>query len=386
MGYLLLGSIGLIIFGTLYPFRIACPASLELALGRFDPLMHSIGRGDLAANLVLFIPLGLTAFAWPARWPLLARIAFALCLGAALSVAVELAQTCTSRTASWSDVALNVVSTAIGIALAPLFRWVLDRFGPTRKQQPDIAAALLLAMFVAWQLAPFVPTIDWQKWRNALKPLLLQPEIGLSMVLSHAAVWLVVSRLSLAVFHPARPVLLWIGLAASQFVLEMVIVGQSIRLGEVLGALFGIAMASVLVERSAAWRDPILALVLAAYIVDRGLEPYAFAPGTAPFHWTPFAGFLGGSLFVAVQSFGQKMFSYGALLWLASRAGMGLGKATVLAAIGILGLEILQTRLPGRVAEITDPLLVLLAGALIARLDTLRTQTMAHKRQHPARR
>ena len=42
MGYLLLGSIGLIVFGTLYPFRIACPATLDLALGRFDPLLHSV--------------------------------------------------------------------------------------------------------------------------------------------------------------------------------------------------------------------------------------------------------------------------------------------------------------------------------------------------------
>lgn len=369
MGYLLLGSIALILFGTLYPFGFSCPASLGVALDRFDPLFHRIGRGDLAANLVLFVPLGLAATAWAARWQPLVRVAFALGLGAALSFCVELAQTCTSRTASWSDVALNVASTAIGIALLPLFRRAVERFGGNRGQQADIAAALLLAMFAVWQLAPFVPTIDWQKWKNALKPLLLGPEIALSMVLGYAVVWLVLARLALAVFDPRRPLFLWIALAVAQFALELVIVRQSIRLGEVLGAAVGIALANWLVQRPTPWRDPLLALLLGAYIVDQGLEPYTFTPGNAPFHWTPFAGFLSGSLFVAVQSFGQKMFAYGGVLWLLTRAGIGLRTAAAVTAVGVLTLELLQMRLPGRVAEITDPLLVLLAAAVLRQVE-----------------
>jgi VanZ family protein len=369
MGYLLLGSIALILFGTLYPFGFDCPASLDLALGRFRPLWHPIGRGDLAANLVLFVPLGLAAAAWASRLPAAARYGFALGLGAVLSMGVELAQTCTLRTASWSDVALNVASTAIGVLLLPLCRHAIERIGRGRAQA-DIPAALLLGMFAVWQLAPFVPTIDWQKWRNALKPLLLNPEITVPMILGYAVLWLVIARLALAVFNPARPPLLWIALAAGQFALELVIVGQVIRLGEVVGAVLGLGLATVLVQPASRWRDPLLAALLAGYIVDQGLQPYTFTPGGASFSWLPFAGFLHGSLFVAVQSFGQKLFTYGGLIWLATRAGLHLGWATAVTALLVLALEIAQTRLPGRVAEITDPLLALLAAGVIHQLDT----------------
>jgi hypothetical protein len=120
------------------------------------------------------------------------------------------------------------------------------------------------------------------------------------------------------------------------------------------------------------------------------LRPYTFTPGSAPFHWLPFAGYLGGSMFVAVQAFGQKVFCYGGLIWILARAGFGSWKPAIPIALLVLGLEIAQMRLPGRVAEITDPLLVLLIAGLFHRLERLPAppagRTSGRRRQAGGRR
>mgnify|MGYP001378663911 CR=1 FL=1 len=62
----------------------------------------------------------------------------------------------------------------------------------------------------------------------------------------------------------------------------------------------------------------------------------------------------------------ERCFTYGALVWLLARSGRSALGATLLAAGLVLAVEVLQTWLPGRLADITDPLLVLAAGGLVA--------------------
>lgn len=366
MGFVLLAAVALIAFGTLYPFTISCPATLDMALVQFKPLVRSVTRGDLAGNLVLFIPYGLAAMAWARRVPTFWRFLLVTALGALLSLAVELTQSCIpGRTSSWSDVGLNTLSTAIGALLLPLFQRLIDRQRPGIVRA-DVAATLLLGAFLIWQLAPFVPTIDWQKWRNALKPLLLAPQFGPEMVLSYAVVWLMVARLALAVFRPAHPLLLWTLLLIAEQAAELVVVGKTLRAGELLGGIIGIALAWALLRRGAtAGRDRIVAALFAAYVLYLGLEPFAFSPVAKAFHWLPFAGFVQGSTLVAVQAAGQKLFCYGGLIWILTRSGVGLSTAGIATMLAVLGMEFAQTRLPGRLAEITDPILALMAMSML---------------------
>lgn len=366
MGFVLLAAVGLIAFGTLYPFTFQCGGTIGSALSAFKPLVRQVTRGDLAGNLVLFLPFGLAFMAWARRLPMASRFMLAVAAGAILSFAIELTQSCIpGRTSSWSDVALNTISTAIGALALPLFRR-LSGSGRSGLDRADVAAALLLGCFLVWQLAPFVPTIDWQKWKTALKPLLLTPQIGPAMVLSYIVVWMMVARLSLAVFRPARPLLLWGVLLAAQQAAELVVIGKTLRAGELLGAILGILLARVLFAGGAtAVRDRLLLPLFAAYVVHVGLEPYAFASVAKPFGWLPFEGFVRGSMFAAVQAAGQKLFCYGGLIWLLHRAGLGIGIAGLLTALAVLGMEIGQMYLPGRVAESTDPVLALMAAAVL---------------------
>ena len=53
---------------------------------------------------------------------------------------------------------------------------------------------------------------------------------------------------------------------------------------------------------------------LALSIVAGGLAPFAARTHPVPFLWVPFQGFLGGSMYVNVQSALEKSFLYGALV------------------------------------------------------------------------
>jgi VanZ family protein len=366
MGFVLLAAIALIAFGTLSPFTFHCPATLDLALSKFQPLLRPATRGDLAGNLVLFVPLGLAFMAWARRLPVAWRFLCAVAFGALLSLSVELAQACIPRrTSSWSDVGLNALSTAIGALLLPIFQRLIDR-GRPGLARADVAATLLLGTFLIWQLAPFVPTIDLQKWKNALKPLLATPDISLVMLLSYTVVWLMVARLAQAVFRPNHPLVLWILLLLGEQAAELIVVDKTLRAGELLGGILGVALASLLYRRDAdPARDRILAGLFAAYVIYLGLEPFTFSPVAKAFHWIPFGGFVQGSMLTAVQVAGQKLFCYGGLIWILTRAGLGLLPAGIAVILAVGGMEVAQTRLPGRLAEVTDPILALMAMGLL---------------------
>jgi VanZ family protein len=61
-----------------------------------------------------------------------------------------------------------------------------------------------------------------------------------------------------------------------------------------------------------------------------------------------------------------RSFTNGALVWLLARSGLSILAATGLGAGVVFSIEFLQTWLPGQTAEITDPLLAVCAGGLVA--------------------
>jgi VanZ family protein len=61
------------------------------------------------------------------------------------------------------------------------------------------------------------------------------------------------------------------------------------------------------------------------------------------------------------------VFTYGSLLWLLTRAGFSLASATIVSAALVFALRYAQVYLPGRSAEITDVVMVLVL-ALVMKL------------------
>jgi hypothetical protein len=72
------------------------------------------------------------------------------------------------------------------------------------------------------------------------------------------------------------------------------------------------------------------------------------------------------------MSFLEKTFLYGSLIWLLGETGLRLGTSAVLAATMLFTTSWVESYLPNRSAEITDALMALLIGAIIALMQTER--------------
>jgi len=100
-------------------------------------------------------------------------------------------------------------------------------------------------------------------------------------------------------------------------------------------------------------------------VVIQAPEPFQFSSVARPFGWIPFRGFLQGSVEVNIRSFLEKAFTYGALIWLMTRAGFKLMVAAGTGGLLVLCLRLSQVFLPSRSAEITDVIMLLMLAVVM---------------------
>jgi hypothetical protein len=217
---------------------------------------------------------------------------------------------------------------------------------------------------VSYRLFPDVPVIDLHKYWTAVKPLIFSHALPLAELDRHTVTWLVVALLIEALFGTMRSRVLLPALVLFMLFARILIVDAALSSAEVAGgalaAIVWIAFLSRLKMRA-----PVIAALFAAGVAIKALEPFQFNAVSRPFGWIPFYGFLHGAPDVNIRSFLEKAFSYGALIWLIARAGTPLLVAASVSAGMVLCLRLTQVFLPGRSAEITDPIMVLLAAGVM---------------------
>jgi VanZ family protein len=67
--------------------------------------------------------------------------------------------------------------------------------------------------------------------------------------------------------------------------------------------------------------------------------------------------------------FFEKIFLYGSLLWLLAIISRSLRFSLIFCVVLLSGIEIMQMFIPGRTAEITDPVLAVILGVFFYFLD-----------------
>ncbi len=363
----------LIVYGSLYPFRFQDAGVHDLAglLARL-PWARTT-RSDIAANVLLYLPFG-ACLGWMLADRLggLFTMLFATLAGVALSLAIEVGQIYeTRRVASFADVAYNGAGALAGSALALLL--LAARHGLRRSALADILAqpiaASLLLLWAGYRLAPFGVALSPTEWRAAVAPLLTGPWFAPWETVRHLVSWLVVA-LALRSLLPDRDGFASLAVAMLAVLAGLIVVaGKTLMPAEIVAMALALALTRVLGYVEPGRVAALLAWALAALIVVEGLAPFNFGVGPDPFGLVPFQDSLARYRATNLGDMFYKCFAYGALVWLLVRAGHRALLATVLAGGLVLTVEVLQAWLPGKTGDITDPLLVVAAGGLLAMFE-----------------
>ncbi len=360
-----------IVYGSLYPFDFRIPADGEgavIALLRSWAMLPS-GRGDFVANVLFYTPLGwFGVLSLPRRISVAFRFLLIVIGGTTLSVSIELAQYYdVGRVTAANDVYANLLGTIIGgLAGITLFRnW---RFPPIAAISTKPIPAALLAAWAGYRLYPYVPTIDLHKYWNALKPIIFYSTLPPEALYRHTTIWLTTFVLISELVGPRPPLLLAPLFCGSILVARVLIVDTVLSVPEIAGAAIALCLWPVMLRLSHRRRAAVLFILLGAAIVIGRLQPFHFQPTPRDFGWVPFRGLLAGSIAVNVMSFCEKSFLYGSLLYLFTEAGGRLRSAVLIVGGTLFVTSFAQTYLPGRSAEITDPVMVLLLAAAFSLL------------------
>jgi VanZ family protein len=368
--WLTLATAFLILYGSLYPFRFAGLGELGLVelIGslRFQPT----SRGDAVANVLLYMPLGLcVVLACPVGWRRTTALAAAVILGSLLSVGVEALQVHTDgRVSSLTDVVINAAGAVVGGlgGLSYLAIGTTLRIPGVAAGRPAPVPSGLIVLWLAFRLAPFVPTIDWQKYKDAVKPLFLEPQLDFLGTFRYFVGWLVVSYAVRQIWQRGHAVYALLGIVSIVLAGRVVIVGKSLVASEVAALALCFPVAARLHTGQGRRGTLILTVLLMWTILLQGLAPFEFSAHAQPFSWIPFANALGESTEANYSALLEKCFWYSSLVWLLTVCGMRIGGAVLATASLVAAIELVQVWVPGRTADITDPLLAIAAGGILA--------------------
>jgi hypothetical protein len=150
---------------------------------------------------------------------------------------------------------------------------------------------------------------------------------------------------------------------------RLLIVSRSLAWSDVAGAAAAFAawlfLPRLYVRRAAPF-------LLTSALVLGELAPFHLGRARA-FNWVPFRGFLVASWQSGFVVLFRKSFWYGSVIWLWRGTGYRLAPIVLAVAAGLLVLEWAQIWLPGRTPEITDAVLAVLMGGLLALVGATRS-------------
>jgi VanZ family protein len=389
LGLATLAYLGLILYGSLFPFtgwHEPGKPTLSYLTGPLA-LPANLSRTDVIINVLVYIPLGFL-FAFSARkWLGLAGAAImAVAIGAALSFSVETMQVfLPGRVASRIDLATNIFGTCVGA----LGAWLLQAM-PTRRlwslreqwlvsgRHAEFGVVVLLLGLLS-MLSPLYPALGEIRVERSIVPLwqVVVDAPGVNPIAVGLYV-LSVAGLGMMAALLVRPEKTWFRVyvllvfsmlafkfAASVLLFKVPFWEWRLSLKAVLGLLGGFGVLALLPGlRRTYLTVGAVAMIAAVHVVGQVLPGNGEdAHVTHPFNWIPFKvqmQGLTGILDVAASAIPFLIMGYlvsGLVPRYRRVPAMFAGAAIVF--VPALGLEFYQQYVPGRTPDITDALLAL---------------------------
>lgn len=361
----------LIAYGSLYPGDFSAPA--EGAVQRFlNDFRWFTSRGDVLGNIALFFPLGIASILFlPARTGRRSHLFGLLALALVYAFLLQLGQVwLPSRSAAMADVLWNMVGTVLGVAAG--MAWTKTPSTGTSANthildRQSLMPFMILALWLLTELLPLVPSLDLQKFKDALKPLAQDVRFSFPQALMHAGGVVAAG----CAFHALqkRPSM-WLASALGVVLLGKIVVvnlalDASFAAGILAGYVACISMSRL--GRTTIMFEAALVLLLAAWTIS-SLTPFSPASG-GTFNAIPFATMLNGSMETAAQGLAGSLFIYTAMLWLMQRMEVNANKAAAGLAVWASLLELIQMGLLGRTADVTEPILLLTTGWVLSAIQ-----------------
>ena len=182
----------LIVYGSLFPFNFQAYDLNWVTFNLFLQSWHDrTSWGDLLSNIALFVPFGVAGMLSTRNLRFASlNVLLVLASGLILAVGLQFVQLyLPGRIAALNDAIWNI----LGLTLGMFFALVANKY--ILKLQIEVRTIplipiVLLGVWIAYRLIPFVPTIDFQVIKDSLKPLLIQPEISLLAVFNNTVSWM----------------------------------------------------------------------------------------------------------------------------------------------------------------------------------------------------
>jgi VanZ family protein len=356
-------TVFLIFYGSVYPFNFHyVPFEWDALLGQLYQQDNIFGLGDLIANIVLFVPYGVFGILRYEFHRLTLKNAISLAfIGILFSAALQLVQIyLPDRVLSYSDVIWNTLGLFIGIGLG----WAIRKktnLHASRLSYWYTPPGLITVAWLASQLIPFIPTLQFNFIKDNLKHLLELP-FSLNDLFFSLTAWLTVG-FWLTQTHKLTFFALLVAFTVGS---KLIILNSDLSINFILGSLFSILLLypfKQLITKNL--QIIILASSLLLLLTIKGLTPFEFTIEPKSFSWLPFSGFLEGSMLVNAQNLCEKTFLFGSIIWLIKTTSSSIKASAALVCIWVFIIELLQILISSHTPEITDALLVLFIAYLL---------------------
>ncbi len=356
----------LIIYGSLYPFHFNFDSvNDELFRKLFNFNFFQQGYADIVSNIILFIPLGFIAVKSLSHKSL--RLTHWLVISCGIfsfAFAIQIVQLWTpDRVPSGGDAIWNLVGGFLGGLLCQLHfskesqKWL--SLPPVNQVYLYLGVLLVL---INW--TPFVPSLDFGTVINNLKTLVFQRQISIYWVCEKALLWLICFYFLKKSGVLRLTFLDCLAIIAITLCDKVLIADSPLTIDHIVGAMLGYIL---WLSCQKLITDKLIAFLLILLVVSLALYPFELNSETQDFRWLPFSGALGGNILVNILAMVKKCVLYACVVWALYIVTRRLFLSSIVVSVIIFACEYAQIYLIQSVPEITDGLLVLMAGYALSK-------------------